>query len=51
VQNQRRDVDLLDVLVKVVQPGEHAGHVTYGDAPAPAFELLRTVSSLTRLPR
>jgi hypothetical protein len=26
-------------------------HVAYGDASAPTFQRLRTVSSLTRLPR
>jgi hypothetical protein len=52
VQDQRGDVDPLDVLVEVVQPAVSTqAHVAYGDASAPAFQLLRTVSSLTRLPR
>jgi hypothetical protein len=53
VQDQRGDVDALDVLGEVVQPAGNAspGRVGRGPASDPWFQMARTVSSLTRLPR
>ena len=51
VQDERRDIDPLDVLAEVVKPAGRAGPCRDRRRRRPAFQRLRTVSSLTRLPR